>query len=396
MPRRAHTKSRYGCDHCRRRRVKCDEQGPPCTNCIVRQLEGCTYSRVVPACISANARRPSQDTIQTNTVVPGALVGPYGATLGVDELELMHQFATETYHSLCVSESEQITWQKHVPRLALKHRYLMHGIMALASLHIATTLEPQKARVYIDAGLEYHNMSLEPFRNAIDNLTPEKYDAVLAESVVTTAISLALPQLTATNDSVGKMIENIITAFELLQGVKKILTIGQPWIHLQLFSQGEFWKDTSAELDDDTDSALDQLLSLNEQIRLNGDETQYIINRDVINHLRHCFMKFACSSDPAPVLAWLAAVDNAYVHSIRRRSPFALLILAHWGLLLGELGEKRWWARDSGQALISELLDALTTEDLLWENCLGWVRRKLSLQSVQVKGNASIENLGSV
>ena len=37
MPqKRPHQKSRYGCDQCRKRRVKCDEKAPRCTNCNTR------------------------------------------------------------------------------------------------------------------------------------------------------------------------------------------------------------------------------------------------------------------------------------------------------------------------------------------------------------------------
>ncbi|KAL2822221.1 hypothetical protein BDW59DRAFT_149593 [Aspergillus cavernicola] len=376
LPRIAHTKSRFGCDQCRRRRVKCDEQGPPCTNCVLRQLnKNCAYSRVRPASFLANARRTSD---------------------AVDELELMHQFTAATYESLCVSESETPTWQVRVPRLALTHRYLMHGILALASLHIATTREPSKARAYIDAGLEYHSMSLKPFRIAVGSLTPENCDAAFAQSVVTTAISLALPQLTATRENSARMTETVLTVFELLQGVKKILAIGKSWINLELFSQGEFWKKNSvAILDAETDAALNSLATLNDTLNL----AESHINKDVINHLRYCFMKFSCSSDPAPVLAWLGAVDKGFVDNLRRQEPFSLLVLAHWGILLSKLDGQRWWARNSGRALVSELMDALTVEDILWESCLGWVQRTMSSdlgmngsQSV-IRGNSDLLNI---
>jgi hypothetical protein len=97
------------------------------------------------------------------------------------------------------------------------------------------------------------------------------------------------------------MTENMATAFEFLQGVKKILTIGRSWFRLELFSNCDFWKDTSADLDEDTQSALDQLSFLNDQIGCNGDQIQHGVNRDAINYLKHCFMKFSCSSDPAQV-----------------------------------------------------------------------------------------------
>ncbi|KAL4903315.1 hypothetical protein BDW74DRAFT_169180 [Aspergillus multicolor] len=402
-PRKTHTKSRYGCDNCRRRRVKCDEIGPPCTNCVLRRLENCTYSRVLPASLMGNAGGRRASTPSTTSFsgssqsLPGAAYSASTTpippqplkTNAVDELELMHQFTAETYQSLCVNETETRTWQLIVPRLALKHRYLMHGILALASLQIATTREPPDAALaYIDAGLEYHSLSLEPFRIAIGNLTPENCDAALAQSVVTTAISLALPQVTAAREAQPQpqsqapsglsmsVSDNILTVFELLQGVKKIFTIGkrQSWINLGLFSKGEFWrKDSVTVLDPDLDGALRGLAELNSDAAMattsssggSGNGRSGTVNPDVINHLRHCFMKFQCSPDPAPVLAWLAAVDVGFVESLRRREPMAMLVLAYWGILLGELDgqEHRWWARNSGKALVTEVLGSLQVGD---------------------------------
>lgn len=386
MPRKAHRKSRYGCDNCRQRRVKCDEQGPPCTNCVLRQLGNCVYSRVTPASLLTKAGIQSQKTHEETKeniaksvsdikdVIP---TSPSSSATAVDQLELMHQFSTETYQSLCISDSETFTWQTIVPRIALRNRYLMHGILALASLHIATKLDSTEAAVYIDTGLVYYNMSLEPFRLAINSLTQENCDAVLAQSVLTTAINLALSQLAATRHSASGMIENTIMAFELLQGVKKILTIGHSWTKLGLFSQGDFWKDVSGQLDEDTSSALNNLSITNENLRDETNAPDYPSNRDVINHLRYCFMKFSCTADPAPVLSWLAAVDTSFVNTLRERSPFSLVILAHWGILLCELDDKRWWARNTGQALILELLESLRTGSPSWMPALSWVERKM-------------------
>ncbi|KAJ5182134.1 hypothetical protein N7449_012281 [Penicillium cf. viridicatum] len=40
--RRSHPKSHHGCDRCKRRRVKCDEQHPACKNCV-RLGQNCNY-----------------------------------------------------------------------------------------------------------------------------------------------------------------------------------------------------------------------------------------------------------------------------------------------------------------------------------------------------------------
>ncbi|OQD90894.1 hypothetical protein PENANT_c001G03484 [Penicillium antarcticum] len=236
-------------------------------------------------------------------------------SFGIQNLELMHKYATETYQSLCVSESETQIWRITVPRLALKHDYLMNGILALASMHIATSSEPTEALLYQDTGLQYYNRSLNPFRNAIDNITPQNCDAVFAHSIVMIAISIASPRPTVIKDGCSSFTDNIVILFELLQGVKTIMQFSQSWINLKLFSQGEFWTNTATDLDTDTEAALTYLSVLNDQLMVGAYSHQHHIMKDVISHLRHCYAKFARSADPAAVLAWLAAVESEFVYT---------------------------------------------------------------------------------
>lgn len=72
---------------------------------------------------------------------------------------------------------------------------LMNGVLALASLHTVTILEPAKASIYIDIGLENHSFRIEPFCMEVDNLTSNNRDAIFVRSVVQTAINLPLSQL---------------------------------------------------------------------------------------------------------------------------------------------------------------------------------------------------------
>lgn len=296
----------------------------------------------------------------------------------VRDLELMHHFSTDTFRTVSTASSEFEVWQIAIPRLALQYDFLMNGILALASLHIATTVEPPTSLTYIDTALQYHNLTFAPFRVAIDNLTSQNCEAVLAQSLVTTVFGIALPRLTGVRDESSNMIENIVTLFELLQGVKKIIHIGHSWIKLNLYSRQKEVSGPS-ELDSETTLALDRLVTLNDETLASIDTDQYRINQDVVAHLRHCFNLFANSQDPGNVLAWLAAVDKEFVDNVRRRQPLALLILMHWGVLLGELDGQRWWARNSGRALVSELLRVLYPVDARWADSLVWPRQKMGL-----------------
>ncbi|KAJ6126546.1 hypothetical protein N7523_002158 [Penicillium sp. IBT 18751x] len=386
-PRRAHTKSRNGCDQCKRRRVKCDERGPPCSNCISREIH-CTYLKAPPRGADATHVRPpsitdSHDSRDPGTPRPLAPISPAStpsAISGVRDLELMHKFSTETFKTVCTADSEYHVWQMIIPRLALQYDFLMNGILALASLHIASTSESPTSLAYIDTALQYHNLTFAPFRTAIANLTPQNCEAVLAQSIVTTVIGIALPRVTAAGDEGSNMTENIVVVFELLQGVKKIYHIGASWIKLNLFTrQTSVWETDAVGLDRETKMALDRLASLNDETLASIDTDQYRINQNVLAHLLHCFTLFARSSDPANVLAWLAAVDKEFVENVRRRQPLALLILMHWGVLLGELDGTWWWARKSGRALISELSHILRPGDMRWADSLAWPQRKMGL-----------------
>ena len=51
----------------------------------------------------------------------------------------------------------------------------------------------------------------------------------------------------------------------------------------------------------------------------------------------------------------------------------------HWGVLLGELDGEMWWARNSGKALVAELLIALPTEAFQWDGAQLWPKERLGL-----------------
>ncbi|PWY88259.1 C6 transcription factor [Aspergillus heteromorphus CBS 117.55] len=378
-PRRTHTKSRTGCDQCKKRRVKCDERGPPCSNCISREL-ACSYLKVPVARAAPVAVPYPKITPPTLPIPQPASRTPPSRFASLRELELMHKFSTETYQSLCNEPADHHVWQSVIPRTALEHDFLMSGLLAVASLHIASALGPAEALSYIDTALEYHDLAFAPFRHAVDNLTPANCDAVLAHSVITTIIGVALPQLAATREESNNMTENIIIVFELLHGVSNIFTISRPWLQAKLFTSRQGLAETPlAILDSETEAALDRLTALNNDVLAVAEPKSYSIIKEAIALLRRCFCRYNESRDIASVLAWLATADKEFVHALRCRQPLALLVIMHWGALLHELDGKVWWAKNSGTALVSELVTALRPGDVRWEGALQWPKRKLGL-----------------
>ncbi|KAH8823591.1 hypothetical protein DL96DRAFT_1819270 [Flagelloscypha sp. PMI_526] len=129
-----HEKTRTGCKTCRKRRVKCDESNfPSCQNCIDRGIY-CSW-------LADDARG-----LQTQDLVPWNEEPTIEPIINVDglsdyDLELLHHFTTSTATSLFdvhSFESPNILgiYQRNAPRLALKHPFLMHALLALSALHL--------------------------------------------------------------------------------------------------------------------------------------------------------------------------------------------------------------------------------------------------------------------
>ena len=51
----------------------------------------------------------------------------------------MMQWCTTTYRSVSRNSTVEGIWQGVVPREAMRHPFLMHGILALSALHLASS-----------------------------------------------------------------------------------------------------------------------------------------------------------------------------------------------------------------------------------------------------------------
>ncbi|KAJ5095510.1 hypothetical protein NUU61_004866 [Penicillium alfredii] len=392
--RRSHKKSRTGCEQCKVRRVKCDETRPECSNCTYRDLH-CTYAKIAkdPAPDSPAApavpddslhqgfpdkKQPQGPEAHDRNELPERSIEATEQKYSIRDLELMHRFSVDTYKYLCGDQTDMQEWQTHIPQYAYKYEFLMHGILALAALHTtAITADPDKALPYLDSALHYNHLSFGPFRHALSHLTPQNCDAVYAYSAIITALNIALPLLNARlRGEHLTMIENMVTAFELVQGAGNISRISASWLQASIFSKSSVWEMQNAELDPQTVGALEQLDRLNHSVTT-ADPEELSTNHETIEILRSFFSKFAHSPHPAPILAWLFYVKKDFVDRLRMRRPFQLLVLMHWGVLLHELGHHFWWAEGSGKALVAELLSVLEVEVPEWERALEWPQYKV-------------------
>ncbi|PNH69207.1 hypothetical protein VD0002_g1091 [Verticillium dahliae] len=186
-PRRTHTKSRKGCQECKRRKVKCDEGTPACFNCARRGMI-CSLSTAASAPATSPDSCSLSDSDRRRTSGAAGLPGTAGPGLLSVELahpcltprlsiaetwgqglELMHHYCTVTAPSMAYRLDMQHVWRTVLPGLAYASPFLMHGILAAAAMHKAHLLLARR-RAYADLAVYHQTAGLEGFRAALTKL----------------------------------------------------------------------------------------------------------------------------------------------------------------------------------------------------------------------------------
>lgn len=97
------------------------------------------------------------------------------------ETILFEHFITSTSLTLATNYETRVLWQTTVPRLAHKHRFLLHGLLACAGLHLAY-LNPTQATEFTIAARSQQDIAMPLYRSAMNNVDVGNCDACLAFS----------------------------------------------------------------------------------------------------------------------------------------------------------------------------------------------------------------------
>ncbi|GJN69751.1 hypothetical protein PLIIFM63780_000051 [Purpureocillium lilacinum] len=202
-PKLSHKKSRYGCQRCRQRRVKCNEAKPVCDNCE-RHRATCFYDRVPPQerCMVPAAPFP-KGTAEAR--VAAAMARPEDAVAEPDdppetrerrmiEVRLMHKYVTETGETVAIDDKTRFMYATLVPKLALGSDALLYCMNSLAALHIAVSSGDDREPAAVDAHRKYLSMALREHNKALANISEANADIVCLTSSLFRVCSFTLLQ----------------------------------------------------------------------------------------------------------------------------------------------------------------------------------------------------------
>ncbi|KAI1813854.1 hypothetical protein GGS20DRAFT_551216 [Poronia punctata] len=422
--RRSHKKSRRGCLNCKKWHTKCDEQGPPCNNCRLRNAK-CEYawartdSSPSPS-VTSKGQSPSGSEGQALSQ-PTTLVTTESRRML--ELDLMHCWSTSTYKGNCIVPEDEHYLQSIVPQEALRYDFLLNGIFVAAALHRASMTQGSEAKSYYNVAMELYDRASRSFRTHLDKMNPETHHVLYMYSSMTAFFNIAFSQCNFSEGDEMNTLCSTAVAFDLVNGSINIAETNYQMLldsPIPIRAYIKHGRGVAANLDYETHSALARLASLNEVYHnrhfhtsistptstTSSDElsmvnTPHSDSRSttssmsatpwtaVVALLRKCFAEEQCGIRRGYCFAFPGRDGADFTAALRRADPMALLILLHWSVVVDRVHLEYWWTRNLGRRLAvgalramrlyppKSPLPALLTPE--WGESISWACKELRL-----------------
>ncbi|PGH12579.1 hypothetical protein AJ79_04200 [Helicocarpus griseus UAMH5409] len=371
-PRKSHRKSRLGCADCKRRRIKCDEGRPACFQCNRHSIE-CSFIRSDGNGIPQSTSSPPDRIYQFK---PSQYQSRFSSPLNVDgsrtliatqcslaaiepirieELQLLHHYSVATYRTLAADADGYTLWQSNIPNWGFSFRPMLHLVLSLSALHLGHHCREQwdHFATQSDAHLD---LALRSFPAAVTQLSAENCQLLYVSATLICLVYLArkprFGEYLVFNEA-GQQAEWL----GLLAGVRSILELHRGMVFTSALSVK---KESCLQVLSSCLPASDEVLAHRESItrsltffRGGCTDSEWDIHNFVANNLIESFDQvhktktvtrldnYSLQLVPE-VFGWLYRLPGAFIDAVKVKNPLALVILAHWCVLLKEL-EAIWF-----------------------------------------------------
>jgi hypothetical protein len=280
-------------------------------------------------------------------------------------IQLLHHFTTETAKTLFLDTLEAQISQTATIKAALSAPYLMQEILALSALHLSV-LQPAQREFY------HHQASgLQTRALAISNSSHLEVDAENCIPIAIFSSLLAMHSLCdvvsgPTNDY-GNFLNGFIHCLDVHRGIRAITS--HSW---HLLRQSEFREVLAVD---------EEKRNTNDMIGKECDELRALLSsadigsasmkacETAIDHLQRTFDRERMSNGrDNTFVSWLVLVPTEYMDLVIKRSPEALLILAHYAVVLhAHRGD--WFIGEGGRYSINSISRHLGS---YWAKWMAW------------------------
>ncbi|KAF2103752.1 hypothetical protein NA57DRAFT_50621 [Rhizodiscina lignyota] len=278
---------------------------------------------------------------------------------------LFNNLFSEEFHSI-----EEPSQPDSIPAtIYLKHAlttpYLMHQILATSALHLSTRT-PESRNFYREysAGLQNRALSLFNESNPVLEVTPANcVQMFLFSSLV--GVHLLCDALHYQRDSIEVFIDGFTRCLNVYRGVLAVIDQSRHLLReTELGSVLEMSHVLMGSTDTSTSgSECDALRSLIDAADVPPSSRKAY--RESLFYLQQVFDAQRAAPGNKTVFAWPVLVSPAYVDLLRQRQAEALIILAHYAVILHH-SRHLWLIGNGGQFLVESISGSLGSNWQEW------------------------------
>lgn len=295
---------------------------------------------------------------------PDPVALPLGITSDLVYASALNQWCRHTQEIYCAVD------QQHHPGaiildIAIKHPFLLHGILALSTFHLGIT-DPALHDAYIAHSHRILAQGMEGFNAVAANGAGFDETNIMGAFIFANVAGLCkFAHLFSTmHDSVAQFIDRFIDTIAMLRGVNIVLG---PWWPLIVNSALFKALNPPVGIDQQTDVDATETpeLSKARAIVSHADfdiETKRVCEK-VVTQLQIMYNEYSQSEletekPQFPESVWFIRLPTEFHALLLKKQPEALIIVAHVAPLLHHR-RKHWIVRNAGEVLVNGISDFL-------------------------------------
>ena len=282
------------------------------------------------------------------------------------------QWYNATFHTLSRDDRTDVVWRNAVPEEGLSHPFLMHGILALSSLHLARTApEPSRRAAYLNRAVVHQNQALALFRELLGDINEGNAKAMFAFASIVVVYSFGFPHTPDVQDP-WACVDDLYQVLVLTRGIQQVIRSPADFLRNGTFAPILQVDDTPAPLPEDATMAIRHLYEANEACRARDSQHEtdaYTVTIDNITEM----LSWVYGGTTSTVIAgrWAIKLPPRFLDLLREREPLALVMLAYYGLLLQHL--KHRWCFDEWCVRVAKAVWAILDDQ--WRPLIHWAMR---------------------
>lgn len=324
--------------------------------------------------IYTNSTSDAALTTTTTTTTPTMTHSTQTKSL---DTELMMHWCNSTYRTVSTDPNVQRLWQTTIPREAMHHQFLRHGLLAVSALDRARSVGPGRScDEHLRVAQMHHTHAMTGLTAArkTNPQTQSQSNAIFVVSCTTILYEMAYPlnrsnssRVSPSDDStlsdLCSVIEQSREAIAIMGSVLDEIRDGD----LHLLTRKD---DALPKMPDTSRLVMLSLRRLNGSLAGSGRDHETAVYEATMEHLGSALERLAGGSEPGVIaLRWMQSIPARFIELVRTRRPFALVLLAHFAVVLHSL-RVHWWMGDWGMRVLEAIGHSLDPE---WRPYLCWV-----------------------